>query len=325
MKDSFFFITGRGRSGTWLLKSVLDSHSKLCVTPESLFVETLYHKYYKITNWTKEIKISFFKDLIEDDRIAEWWRLDHDKLKSRILNQSSKADFAEFCLIPYNLYADQNGKSDIRYIGDKNPGYTLRLNTLLELYPSSKVIIMVRDPRDNISSYSKVNFDMNNPVSLAVRWNFYMKKIKNIIEAYGSRVKVFKFEDLILKPEDTLRDICNHLEVEFEIKMMTFYENPKNVLEWNKKITNPFDPSATYKWLETQDSAVNKKITGICKKYISYLGYQTLTDCKSLSLIDYWHWFKAMIVNNSEYYFFYVPLSIKKYVIRLYRRKTKSL
>ncbi len=54
-----FFVVGRPRSGTTLLRTLFDAHPNVLVPPECQFIINLYPKYGKVTNWSKKNLESF--------------------------------------------------------------------------------------------------------------------------------------------------------------------------------------------------------------------------------------------------------------------------
>ena len=61
----FFFIVGRPRSGTTLLRTLFDAHPNVTIPPECQFIVNLYPKYGKTSNWTESLLLSFHEDLLE--------------------------------------------------------------------------------------------------------------------------------------------------------------------------------------------------------------------------------------------------------------------
>ena len=78
MSEIPLFILGNPRSGTTLLRRIINAHSLYCVPPECGFVQWLYDKY---GHWKQELVSnrefvdSFLTDL-EKCRKIETWNLD---------------------------------------------------------------------------------------------------------------------------------------------------------------------------------------------------------------------------------------------------------
>ena len=76
----FFFVVGRPRSGTTLLRTLFDAHPNVSFPPECQFIVNLYPKYGKIIDWEEKQILSFYHDLIEQ-WLFDTWNMDLDKLK----------------------------------------------------------------------------------------------------------------------------------------------------------------------------------------------------------------------------------------------------
>ena len=321
-QNNIFFISGRGRSGTWLLQAVLDYHVDVVVAPESIFIQMLKSKYGKLTNWSEKKKLEFAKDVLKEDKMTQWWKLDENDLINEVLKVPNLSSYAEFCKIPYRLYADEQ-KEGASLIGDKNPEYSLCAEDLLEMYSESKFVFLVRDPRDNVMSYKNVNFDLNDGLALAARWNHYSRAIEKVKSAYPDRVLIQKFEDLILEPQESLKRITSFLNIEYYEELLNFYKHSKNVFEWNKKIKQPFDNSAVLKWKKNEITPEILKISKVSDKYIKAFGYESIDEVK-LSLKDRFKVFMGKFISILEETFFKLPLSLKVGILRVYRMITKT-
>ena len=62
-KIPVFFILGRPRSGTTLLRTLFDAHPNVATPVECAFIINMRQKYAKVTNWTKELLTSFHEDV----------------------------------------------------------------------------------------------------------------------------------------------------------------------------------------------------------------------------------------------------------------------
>lgn len=325
MKKTLFFITGRGRSGTWLLKSILDTHTDLCVAPEALFIMHLYQKYHQETNWTQEKLKKFFDDLMLEERVKRWWKIDEEALKSQILQQKPNVTFGELCQLVYWQYSRQHDKKEDVYLGDKNPGYTLFMDKLLNAFPKAKFIHMVRDPRDNVMSFQKASFDLNNSAALAYRWQSYNKKALKFIDKHPDKCIIVRFEDLLSDSENTLQKICKFLGVEYTPDLLTFYKNPKNVFEWNKKVAEPLDGKAAYKWKSKMSQEQQEEINYICEEMIRYFNYEIPDQVDK-------KWASTVVQQNVgrtadilEQFIFSLPTDLRMKILNVYRTKTNTI
>ncbi|MBW6481542.1 MAG: sulfotransferase [Vicingaceae bacterium] len=251
-----FFILGNPRSGTTLLRLMLNNHSLIGVPPESGFLQWWYKKYF---NWSEndtnnDTKFNLFLDDILSSKKIEDWKLNRPNLKDFILSEKPK-NYPEIITTIYKFYT--NNKS---IIGDKNNYYINHLEELNLIFPNVKYIHLVRDGRDVACSYKNIN--KLNPnlkyipkvssdiVAIANEWNNNIITIENFIQNHNSIT--IRYEDLISKPVEILKKICNFLDVEYEEEMLNYHQNndePLSTLHWKGKTKETIDEKNKKKYL----------------------------------------------------------------------------
>ncbi|HET6369713.1 MAG TPA: sulfotransferase, partial [Nitrospiria bacterium] len=99
------FIVGRGRSGTSLLSSILNTHPDIAVVPEGMFVISLHQKYGGKNRWDEKSLDRFYDDLFLDERSAQWWNLDKEAFKGDLLKLKGERTFSSLCRFVYQKEA----------------------------------------------------------------------------------------------------------------------------------------------------------------------------------------------------------------------------
>ncbi len=217
------FIVGVTRSGTTLLRLMLDSHPKLAIPPETHFVPRLA-------------------------RLADKPDMKPQKLAGRISNHRRWGDFdisrKEFAQalrdLPelsgttatrafYDLYAQKQGKS--RW-GDKTPGYQIRMLKILKIVPEARFIHVIRDGRDVAISQARKSSDPT-PLDVAgKRWKSRILATRlRARRLPDSAYLEVRYEDLILDTENELRKICEYLDLRFDKRMLSYHERADERLQ----------------------------------------------------------------------------------------------
>ena len=274
-ESKLFFIIGRGRSGTTLLRCVLNAHPRLAVAPEALFIMNLYREYAKVEHWDRGHLLSFYDDLWLEQRLNSW-QLDKERLRGDLLACGTDARFADLCKVVYANFASRLGKDDVALLGDKNPIYCLLLPELISLFPDAKFIHTVRDYRDNILSYKEVKFDTNSTSALAYRWKKYNQEVLKASERHPQRFLLLRYEDLLTAPEYQLQRICRFLVVDFEPAMLDFYKAQPNALvwEWHRNLRKPLEKTHIALWKSRMREIDVLKSDYICHEISSLFGYE---------------------------------------------------
>lgn len=253
----FFFIIGRPRSGTTLLRLLFESHPHLLIPPESPFIIIHYKKYSKITNWSEDIINEFVEDLYKT-RYFDKWLINRGELTERLLSLKGKRTFQEMVLEVYKCYKSVYPKQEISMIGDKNPMYSLYPGRIHQLFPDSKIIHITRDYRDNFLSLINVNFEVPIVPIVIYRWKFALKKMWKLKSEHPDLIYSIRYEDLVADPELHTRRLCEFLRIEFDPSVLSFYEKKdeaqalykgnQDLSKIHKSLFNPISTEKVNKW-----------------------------------------------------------------------------
>jgi hypothetical protein len=197
--DSPIFIVGCQRSGTTMLRLILDSHPRISCGPETRFLEDM-------------------------ERIvgADWKRLSQYGFP----REEWLARIAGFFDGIQGDYARSRGKS--RW-ADKSPRYAMKLPFIMELFPDAQVVHVIRDGRDVAVSHRK-RFGYWSCVKSAVKWPRY---IAEATEA-GHRLPPaqyheLRYEELVTDQEGTLRRLLDFLGEEWDPAVLEFDKKSHDV------------------------------------------------------------------------------------------------
>jgi hypothetical protein len=143
------FVGGCPRSGTTLLRTMLNSHPELGIPHETRILIDGYRRRAewgnlgdpehrrRIARWVVERKVSRARNLTEDP----------DELVDRMV--AAAPTIGSVLGAGFRLYADRQGKA--RW-GEKRPSVVLNLDAVLAMYPDAKYVDVVRDPRAVVAS-----------------------------------------------------------------------------------------------------------------------------------------------------------------------------
>lgn len=277
-----FFIIGRERSGTSLLRSLFDAHEHISIPLECRFIVNLYNKYHKKTYWDKKLLMNFFNDLI-DQPAFRLFSIDYEELKNNILSMEGNNNYASVCKVVYYSYKSWNQKKDILLLGDKNPSYSLHLKMLIHLFPEAKFIHIIRDYRDNIFSMCKVNFESHIVSSLAYRWKYYNRLIDKTKAKTPDIFYTLKYEDLVEDPAFFMSRICDFLNVDYKPEMLDFYKSREKIMAiypekivttYQKSLFNPINKSSVNAWRKKLPERKVRIAEYICGDYGKKYNYQ---------------------------------------------------
>jgi Sulfotransferase family len=211
-------ILGVRRSGTTLLRVMLDRHSQLAVPDETYFVPQLADRHLRHVDGD-----AFLGDV---RRVVDW-ELPLDKLRSRLRDGMP---VGEAIGAVYAVYAEEQGKP--RW-GDKTPMYMQNLRLLERLFPDARFVHLIRDGRDAALSFlamprgivTETWMHPQTPAGFAAQWRTEVGAARRLGRRVGSRYLEVRYEDLVADVEGVLRRICQFAGLEYEAAMADYAGN----------------------------------------------------------------------------------------------------
>lgn len=266
------FIVGMPRSGTTLLGSMLDAHSRVAITPET-------HFYTRCRS----------ADAPEDDTVeAVWARLQQqpgvqdmqltDEETARVWERVRCADDPDPPDLLAALGTTYAQRSGAAVWGDQTPDHLGHVSTILKEFPEAAVLCIVRDPRDVCLSLQSVPWNRDSLPESAWTWRRYARMSERYRASYPKRFEEVRYEDLLSRPEMVLRSVVDRLGIAFEEDMLAFHRRGRGPADtnrepWKAKTRQPLDPSNTEKWRDQMTDAertVVDLITGDMREKKSY-------------------------------------------------------
>lgn len=219
----FPFVVGRGRSGTTLVRAMLDSHPDLAVPPESHFLVRMARRADRYEDAAGFEAARFVGDLVADEG-WDRWNLSAEDMEPVLAAQSAGAAFRTL----YARYAEKRGK--LRY-ADKTPDHVMHVRFLSGFFPESRFVHIIRDGRDVALSFRDAAFGPKTLVEAAVYWRRFVEAGRRAGRRLGpSRYLEIRYEDLIDDPPGILGQITTFLDLTFDDAMLRYYERAEEIV-----------------------------------------------------------------------------------------------
>jgi hypothetical protein len=215
------FVVGVTRSGTTLLRLMLDAHPELAVPPETHFLPELIKASRERAATPQELA-----EQVITERHWGDFALDADAFRGRVagLHRAHAGDVAR---VFYELYAEKQGKP--RW-GDKTPQYLNRMRKIERAIPEARFVHLIRDGRDAALSRAKRVLKDPPPQSqVAARWRKRILKARENSKRLGHYMEA-RYEDLVTDPEPTLRRVCEFVELDYDAAMLSYHERAEERL-----------------------------------------------------------------------------------------------
>ena len=207
-------VVGAPRSGTTLLRLMLDAHPQLAIPPETGFLRLAG----ELEGHGPE---RFFAAVVGFPESAPAWPEFGipQELFARELAALEPFTVAGGFRTFYRLYAGRHGKP--RW-GDKTPQYCRHLPALAALLPEARFVHLVRDGRDVAVSLRERWFSPGHDIEVqATFWREQVAAARRDGPATG-RFLELRFEDLVREPEPTLQRLCDFVELAFDPAMLAY-------------------------------------------------------------------------------------------------------
>lgn len=200
-------VGGCHRSGTSLMRRILNAHARICCGPEVKFFRDFYDDYPQDAVRHLRFMGSARAILPEEDRLEILGRA-FIRLHQRAAAYAGKPRWA-----------------------DKNPENVLYLQQWQQLLGKSWLMVhVVRNPLDTLASIKEAKFPFSIPLELDGRIAFYQQYTQAGLEfgrAHPDRYYRLLYEQLVDSPEATLRDLMHWLGEEFQQGQLAFNQFPQ--------------------------------------------------------------------------------------------------
>ncbi len=258
------FIVGVGRSGTTMLRLMLDAHPALTIPPETHFVPDLIDAIEAGATPEQAVEVMTsvrqWGDLhTEPAEVLERWR----RLDSFEAGPALRAF--------YEIFPERQGKS--RY-GEKTPAYVKNMLKIEGVLPEARFIHVIRDGRDVALSRWKRTLGDKDPAPASKVAETWARRIRRA-QRHGRKLDHYmelRYEDLVTDTEPNLRRICEYLELDWDPVVLRYYEHAaermaemardlpaiegkptrpgEERMKAHAMTQKPPDPSAMYRWKE---------------------------------------------------------------------------
>jgi hypothetical protein len=214
------FVVGAGRSGTTLLRLMLDSHPDLAIPPETNMMPRVIRQCRDSQNNADD----FLAAVTSSPRWPDF-HMSAETLGERV-RALSPFDLSEAIREYYRLYAAGKGK---KRWGDKSPGHVQSLQLLARWLPEVRFLHMIRDGRDVALSILPLHFGPNTIEEAAHWWSRSIEKARRQARSIDFYMEI-RYEELVENTEAVLRRTCRFIELPWDESILAYHQRAANRL-----------------------------------------------------------------------------------------------
>lgn len=248
----YIFVVGLSRSGTTLMRRLLNASPDVAIGPESHFMGHVLPG-FGVRDRLARIDRSGnaagaaerVTQLLYDRMAGESGPRQPSRLWTWLVRSVPRQEFAERLMATgtddraifaavMDLYGLRKGA---RVKGEKTPAHLRHAPTLLRWFPSGRVLHMVRDPRAVfVSELRRQRRSSHGPyrlirvvpglleltllVQTVLTWVEASARASRYATRFPQRYRTVRFEDLVREPEPTLRAVCGFVGVPYDPGMI---------------------------------------------------------------------------------------------------------
>ncbi len=215
-----FFVVSAPRSGSTLLRLVLDAHPRLAVPPPGWLFDMVYPYLYSYGNLGEPKNLlALAEDVLKTPTVSKW------KIALTAADLAAAAPAPTFAGVYEALHlAYARGEGKARW-GEKTPRNSFWTDEIRALFPGAQFIHIVRDGRDQAIDISDSQLWPYSVYSGAVLWQRYVNAVRDSAGRLpaGAFLEI-RYEDLCAAPEPSLRRLCEFLGEDFDPRMLAPHE-----------------------------------------------------------------------------------------------------
>lgn len=258
------FIGGMHRSGTTLLRVMLNRHPRICSGPETeLFERTSFldfHRYLEAT-WLPRLHHAYGFEARDLDRAIAGFM---NNFLSRYQVQRGKERWAE-----------------------KTPKNILRIDYLFRIFPHAQFLHMIRDPRD-IHASVKAKSVRDSPKWAAygaeeTAWDWVQRMKRGMAwRDQAGQYRGIRYEDLVQDPEGVMRQIMAFLGEPWDQAVL---EAPRSQPDADRpNVARPIFDSSMGRWQNDLLREEVRQIETIAGSLMRSMGYMPELVSEDMSL-----------------------------------------
>ena len=269
-----FFIVGNDRSGTTMLRLIVDRGIDAAVPPESMFLTDFAPAFAAGGPRDADAAARLMREVWEHPKVRLW---ELGPVPPAVPGGLRGEDAYRFiAAAPFEAYAARHGK---RRWGDKTPHYVHHVDHLLRLWPGARFVVLVRDGRDVALSLRRMPFGPNNAWAAAQWWARGIRAGARAQREHPDAVLTIRYEDLAERPHEQVARLCEFLALSYSDDMLALENvDPARIVPdqaaWFPTLFDGINTSAVGRWRREMSRRDQRVFAALAGAELEQLGYE---------------------------------------------------
>lgn len=228
--NPYVFIVGSPRSGTTMLRRMINAHPQIQITRETHWVPRVYERRRGV-DADGFVTGDIVEQLFKQRRFSQM-KISRERLRE-FLADRERVHYSTLVTHVFDRYGKRKGKL---LVGDKTPTYVRKLPTLFELWPQTRVVHLIRDGRDVWLSMRNwrmahkaagkfATWQIDPLVTTALWWKALVMMGRRDGARVGQDQYVeIEYSRLVAEPECCCRRLARYLGIPADARMQRYYE-----------------------------------------------------------------------------------------------------
>ncbi len=273
--DRPIFIGACPRSGTTLLRTMLNTHPDIAIPRETRFMIFAWERRLNWRHVRRPRARERFGKIVFETKWTRGERLGTPPEIAIPRLREAPPTLGSLVGTCFQLYAESTGKT--RW-GDKRPMYARYLDSVFTFFPDAQYINLIRDPRASVASMRKLNWYEG---SIAPSIDLWLRSVRAVEPwrkcLHPDQFLDLRYEDLVADPVAELERISDYLTLDRATipTMLTYYEHvDEKTPKYHARLSEPVSDASLRSWesvLSEEEVALVEQVT---RPWMTRHGYE---------------------------------------------------
>ena len=259
-----------------MLAAMIGSNSRVAVGPETQFFCKLSPQRLAAAaedpNWPELAVEALMGLTLAEQSVVKLFGLDRGRLKEILQTRTpSIKAMLEALTGSYSKARNKRGWAE------KTPNHLLNLPLIRSVWPTARILRIIRDPRDSALSTCRLPTFSNSFLANLYLWRTWQDTANPFFES-DKLSMTLRYEDLVLNAEGVLRSICEFTGHSFEPAMLDFRKAASDVSSlgetWKRPVSGGLTKDRLYVWKRELSPDLGQVANDVVFEYLERYDYE---------------------------------------------------